>query len=199
MRAATNLLLAGALCFAMTGVADAKKAKEYKATNDAVVGACGDVYKKCYGDAVDKGTFAGPCKDYGECVAACGEGDTACVVLMVSRCTASHEARGEVRFPRQARRLFCQRLGRLGGPPGFAELKEGLRQVAIIVTECGQVIRIGAVFLARFLQMADRLLKMIAGLLSLRLEVEDHAEVATRPAEVGVPGRRSVRLADQFR
>src|SRR6266536_934645 len=50
-----------------------------------------------------------------------GEGDTACVVLMVSRCTASHEARGEVRFARQAGRLSCQRLGRLGGLPGFAE------------------------------------------------------------------------------
>jgi len=42
MRIATKLMLAGALCFVMTGTAEAKKAKEYKATNDAVEGACGD-------------------------------------------------------------------------------------------------------------------------------------------------------------
>lgn len=46
MRTATNLLLAAAFCFAMTGVAEAKEAKEYKATKDAVEGACGEGLQK---------------------------------------------------------------------------------------------------------------------------------------------------------
>ena len=40
MRASNKLLLAAALCFSMSGVAQAKEAKEYKVTKDAVEGAC---------------------------------------------------------------------------------------------------------------------------------------------------------------
>ncbi len=45
---------------------------------DCVVKACADTYKKCYGDDVEKGTYAGPCQDLGACVSACSEGDAGC-------------------------------------------------------------------------------------------------------------------------
>src|SRR5512133_2830964 len=106
MRVMTKVLLTGALWFMMTGVAQAKEAKETKVTDDAVVGACGDDLQTNEAAGV-KGCTIG-CKSGGKaaiCDYSCGGPEGAgCRKFVFTRMETLKPGRGWIDRPRTKRK-----------------------------------------------------------------------------------------------
>ena len=102
MRAATQLILATAFCFALTGVSEAREPKRQKVTEDAVIGACDEGLQENTAEGV-KGCTIG-CKGGGKqaiCDYSCGgpEG-SGCRKYVFTRVESYKPGRGWIDRPK---------------------------------------------------------------------------------------------------